>query len=156
MCGAIPLLPYTSAWHDASRRTLHLPARRAPSVLLWLGYGLDNRGSISDSAGFLHQNAQTGSETHPSSYTIGIGVLSLGVKQPGRKANHSPSSRAEVMNVWRYISTLAWRGTIKHHRQFYRLLFTEWHSTRTKTKTVIKSINMQFLRVTIRQGLVFA
>jgi hypothetical protein len=32
-------------------------------------------------------------------------ALSLGVKQPGRAADHSPSSSAEVKNAWNYTST---------------------------------------------------
>jgi hypothetical protein len=32
-------------------------------------------------------------------------ALSLGVKRPGGEADHSPQSRAEVKNVWSYIST---------------------------------------------------
>jgi hypothetical protein len=33
------------------------------------------------------------------------GALSLGLKQPGREADHSPPSSAEVKNAWRYTST---------------------------------------------------
>jgi hypothetical protein len=33
------------------------------------------------------------------------GALSLGIKLPGREANHSPPSSAEVKNAWSYIST---------------------------------------------------
>jgi hypothetical protein len=33
------------------------------------------------------------------------GALSLGVKRPGREADHSPPSNAEVKNAWRYNST---------------------------------------------------
>jgi hypothetical protein len=33
------------------------------------------------------------------------GALSLGVKRLGREADHSPPSRAEVINAWRYTST---------------------------------------------------
>jgi hypothetical protein len=32
------------------------------------------------------------------------GALSLGVKPPGREADHSPPSNAEVKNVWSYTS----------------------------------------------------
>jgi hypothetical protein len=32
------------------------------------------------------------------------GSLSLGVKRPGREADHSPPSSAEVENVWSYTS----------------------------------------------------
>jgi hypothetical protein len=42
---------------------------------------------------------QTDSEAHPASCTIGTGVFSLGVKaRPGRDADHSPPSSAEVEN----------------------------------------------------------
>jgi hypothetical protein len=33
------------------------------------------------------------------------GTLSLGVKQPGREAYHSPPSSAEVKHAWSYTST---------------------------------------------------
>jgi hypothetical protein len=35
------------------------------------------------------------------------GALSLGVKRPGREADHSPPSSAEVKNAWSYTSTPA-------------------------------------------------
>jgi len=34
-----------------------------------------------------------------------LGILALGEIWPGHEADHSPPSRAEVKNVWRYIST---------------------------------------------------
>jgi hypothetical protein len=33
------------------------------------------------------------------------GALSLGVKRPGREADHSPPPSAEVKNTWSYTST---------------------------------------------------
>jgi hypothetical protein len=33
------------------------------------------------------------------------GTLSLGIKRPGREADHSPLSSAEVKNAWSYTST---------------------------------------------------
>jgi hypothetical protein len=36
---------------------------------------------------------------------MGTGALSLGVKRPGREADHSPPSNAEVKNAWSYTST---------------------------------------------------
>jgi hypothetical protein len=33
------------------------------------------------------------------------GALSIGVKRPGREADHSPPSSAEVKNAWNYTST---------------------------------------------------
>jgi hypothetical protein len=42
---------------------------------------------------------QTGSETHPASYTMGTGGPFPGGKaRPGRDADHSPPSSAEVEN----------------------------------------------------------
>jgi hypothetical protein len=41
--------------------------------------------------------AQTGSEAHPASYTVGTGGSFPGGKaRPGRAADHSPPSSAEV------------------------------------------------------------
>jgi hypothetical protein len=34
-----------------------------------------------------------------------LGALSLGVKRPGREADHLPPSSAEVKNAWSYTST---------------------------------------------------
>jgi hypothetical protein len=47
--------------------------------------------------------------------------LSLGVKRPGREADHSPPSSAEVKNAWSYTSTpqhvfMAW--CLVKHRDF--------------------------------------
>jgi hypothetical protein len=42
---------------------------------------------------------QTGSGVHPASCTMGNGGVSLAVKaRPGRDADHSPPSSAEVVN----------------------------------------------------------
>jgi hypothetical protein len=44
----------------------------------------------------LRLRVQTCSGAHRSSYPVGTGALSLGVKMPGREADHSPPSNAEV------------------------------------------------------------
>jgi hypothetical protein len=44
-------------------------------------------------------------KTHSASYPMGTGALFLGVKRPGREADHSPPSSAEVKNGWSYTST---------------------------------------------------
>jgi hypothetical protein len=44
----------------------------------------------------LPQRDQTGFEAHPASYPVGTGNSFRGVKRPGRKADHSPPSSAEV------------------------------------------------------------
>jgi hypothetical protein len=54
----------------------------------------------------LHHHVQTYSGTHPGSYQMGRGELySLRVKRPGREANHSPPSSADVKNAWIFTST---------------------------------------------------
>jgi hypothetical protein len=60
-------------------------------------YGLDDRGSIPDRGrGFFFQ---TGSGAHPNSCTMGTGGPFPGGKaRPGRDADHSPPSSAEVKN----------------------------------------------------------
>jgi len=45
----------------------------------------------------LQHRVQTDSGAHPASYPICIGALSLGLKRPGREADHSPPSSAEVI-----------------------------------------------------------
>jgi hypothetical protein len=54
----------------------------------------------------LDDLAQTGSGVHPDSYTMGTGVLSSGVKQPGREAEHWPLTTAEGQeNMGLYINS---------------------------------------------------
>jgi hypothetical protein len=66
-----------------------------------LGYGLDDRGSrVRFPAGAgnfsLHYRVQNGSGAHPASYPVGNRGSFSGVKRPGREADHSPPSSAEV------------------------------------------------------------
>jgi hypothetical protein len=51
---------------------------------------------------------QTGSGVHPSSYPMGMGTLSQGVKQQGREADHSPQTSAEVKKTRIYTSILSY------------------------------------------------
>jgi hypothetical protein len=44
----------------------------------------------------LHHRIQNGSGVHSPSYAIGTRALFLGAKRPGREADHSPPSSAEV------------------------------------------------------------
>jgi hypothetical protein len=46
----------------------------------------------------LFHSVQTGSETHPASYTMGTERFTLGVKRPGRGTDHSLPSNAEFNN----------------------------------------------------------
>jgi hypothetical protein len=54
----------------------------------------------------LHRRVQTGSGAHPASYSVGTTSYFPGVKRPGRKAENSLPSSAEVKNVWSYVFTL--------------------------------------------------
>jgi hypothetical protein len=59
-----------------------------------------------------------GPTQHPIQWVPGI--LFLGVKQPGREADHSPPSSAEVkawMELYRHFTnTPSWRGAELKHR----------------------------------------
>jgi hypothetical protein len=73
------------------------------------GYGLDDRGvgvrvPVGSQFSLLHV-VQTGSGAHLSSYTIGNGAHSPGVKRPGSEAHHSPPTSAEVKKMWIYTAT---------------------------------------------------
>jgi hypothetical protein len=54
---------------------------------------------------FLHV-VQTDSEVLPTSYPMGTGSCFPGLKWPGREADHSPPTSAEVKKMWIYTSTL--------------------------------------------------
>jgi hypothetical protein len=74
---------------------------RDSSVGIALGYGMDDLDSkvrFPARAGnfSLHHRVQNGSEAQPASYPMGTRGSSLGVKRPGREADHSPPSNAEV------------------------------------------------------------
>jgi hypothetical protein len=49
-----------------------------------------------------HHRLQDGSGANPASYPMGTWIFSLGVKRPGREADHSPQSSAQVKNAWSY------------------------------------------------------
>jgi hypothetical protein len=80
------------------------------SVDIATGYGLDDQGGGSSSAGRVKNMSllhivQTGSGVHPTSYKIGTGGTFPGVKRQGREADHSPPTSAEVKKMWIYAST---------------------------------------------------
>jgi hypothetical protein len=82
------------------KRKIPIP-RRDSSVGIALGYGLDDRGSrVRFPAGAgnfsLHHRVPNGSGAHPTSYPMDIRGSFLWVKRPGREADHSPPSSAEV------------------------------------------------------------
>ena len=49
------------------------------------------------------ENVQTSYGPHSSSYSVGTGVLSQGIKRPGREVDHSPSPSAQF--EWSHTST---------------------------------------------------
>jgi len=79
-----------------------------------LGYGLDDRGSITvrgnDVMFSLYHRIQTGCEVHPASYQMANG--DPGLKWSELEAEHSLPPSAEVKNAWGYTSTpqyfIAW------------------------------------------------
>jgi hypothetical protein len=80
-----------------------------------LGYGLDDRSSRvrfpAGAGNFLITASRTAlGPTQPPIQWV-PGALSLGVKRPGREADHSPPTSAEVKNAWSYTST----PTIRFH-----------------------------------------
>jgi hypothetical protein len=82
---------------------------RDSAVGIATGYGLDGRGvgvRVPVGARFspLHV-VQTGPGASPASYPMGSGSSFPGVKRPGREADDSPPTNAEVNNTWIYTST---------------------------------------------------
>jgi hypothetical protein len=73
------------------------------------GYGVDGRGvGVRVPVGkyfFSLHVVQTGSGSNPASYPMTPRALSLEVKRPGREADHSPPTSAEVKKTWIYTST---------------------------------------------------
>jgi hypothetical protein len=74
------------------------------SVSIVSGYGLEDQAievrSLAEARYFSSSLCvQTGSGVHPASCTMGTGSPFPGIKaRPGRDADHSPSSSAEVEN----------------------------------------------------------
>jgi hypothetical protein len=68
-----------------------------------IGYGLDDLGvgvQVPGGVKNVHHIFQTGSGVHPTSFPVGAGVLSPAVKWPGREADHSPPTSAEVKKMF--------------------------------------------------------
>jgi hypothetical protein len=96
-----------------------------------LGYGLDDRDSrVRFPAGAgnfsLPHRAQNGSGGLPAPIQWVPGALSLGVKRPGREADRSPPSSAEVkecVELYPLPNTLSWRGAQLKHRDNFTFTF---------------------------------
>jgi hypothetical protein len=74
---------------------------RDSSVGIALGYEMEDRDSRVRFPAWavnfpLHHRVQNGSGAHPVFYPMGTKGSFLAVKQPGREADHSPPSSAEV------------------------------------------------------------
>jgi hypothetical protein len=74
----------------------------------------------------LHHHVETGSGAYPTPYSMGTRGFFPGVKRPGREADRTPPSSAEVKNAWSYISTpeytfMAW-CSVKAQEQLYLYL----------------------------------
>jgi hypothetical protein len=81
------------------------------------------------------------------------GALSLGVKRPGREADHSPLSSAEVKNAWSCTSTpqyvfMAW--CLAKHTKTLPLPFTVWgtrlslyHTAHLVTELLVQLFGME-------------
>jgi hypothetical protein len=63
-----------------------MPCSWSSSVVIAAGYGLDGRGSIPGRCKISASTASRPAEDHRAPYTMG--VLSRGVKRPGREADH--------------------------------------------------------------------
>jgi hypothetical protein len=70
------------------------------------GYGLDDQDvGVRVMVGQGYSVLQIGSWVHPTSYPMGTGALSLGVKRPGREVGRSLPTSAEVKKMCIYTST---------------------------------------------------
>jgi hypothetical protein len=93
--------------HETLVRNCHyLLHNNGPGSLVGIatGYGLDGLGIEFRRVARFFALVQTGPGAHPASCTMGIGSFP-GVKRPGRGADYSPPSSAEVENEQSYIST---------------------------------------------------
>jgi hypothetical protein len=81
---------------------------RDRSVGIALGYGLDDRRFHSrQGLGIFLFTTASRTALGPTQPPIQLvpGALSLGIKWPGREADHSPPSSGEVKNAWSCTST---------------------------------------------------
>jgi hypothetical protein len=95
-------LKYSSALH--TKGPIGVMSSRVSSGSIVSDYGLDDRAiGVPSPTGAKDFSSslfvQTGSGAHPASYTMGTGGPFPGGKaRPGRDADHSPPSNAEVVN----------------------------------------------------------
>jgi hypothetical protein len=159
MLGAIPPLPQNVfiAWCSVKSTETNLPftlhlymyMSRDSSVGIALSYWLDDRVLGFDSRWGLGiflfttlSRAALGSTQPPIQWVPG--ALSLEVKRPGREADHSPPSSAEVKNAWilrlpQYVF-MAW-CLVKHRDEF-----NFFHTCTKLPLTLMENIVWMYLR----------
>jgi hypothetical protein len=71
---------------------------------VWTTNGSEFESRRDQEFSLLHA-VQTGSGVHRTSYPMRTGALSPGVKRPGREADCSPPTSAEVIKMWIYTAT---------------------------------------------------
>jgi hypothetical protein len=64
------------------------------------------------------QNVLCSSGAHPTSCSIGTGVLSLAVKWQRHVFDHLTPSSTEVRNEWTYISVVLYSNVVIHRDSF--------------------------------------
>jgi hypothetical protein len=119
-----------------------------------LGYGLDDQGfeSRQGLGIFLFTTVSRlalGPTQTPNQWLPG--ALSLGVKLPGREADHSPPSTAEIKNSWSYTTTpqhtfMLW-SSVKTQGHLYLLSFHAANTANEYFCLLIKSsvkLNIHF------------
>jgi hypothetical protein len=126
--------------------------RTAPSTLLYPNYIAFMYYTHTLLGIFLFTTASRtalGSTQPPTQWVPGD--FSLGVEQPGRKADHSPPSSAEIKEwVGLYFhspNTPTWRGALLKHRDIFTFTFTHTPSNRVHLSNMEGSFNL-FCRIT--------
>jgi hypothetical protein len=96
-----------------------------------LGYGLDDRGSrvrfpAGDLNFSLHHRVQNDSGVHPASYAMVTRGYFPWVKRPGREADHSPPSTADVtecVELYLHSSNTPSAWCLVKHRDNFTFMF---------------------------------
>jgi hypothetical protein len=79
------------------------------------------------------------------------GALSLGVKRPGREADHSPPSSAEVKNAWNYTATplIRLHGVVLKKSAGKFLPLPYWHLQRWYPTTTLMKMEATWTSETV-------
>jgi hypothetical protein len=120
------ILAINFAWRDVIAQSVYRQ-----------GYGLHDWGSrvrFPERAGNFLLTTASRTVLRPTQPPIqwAPGALASGVKRPGREANHSPPSSAEVKNAWNYASTplIRLHGvelSLKKHRDNFNFISFIWN-----------------------------